>query len=486
MTPSQAPDAKHHSNFSLLIISNHIDQLLPNLTHYFSQIHIAVNSEDALALFEKNEIDLVFVDTDVEDLNWLSLVHKLRQTVYDIAIVPLITLNNPDRLTTLISIGISQCLIKPFTPAKLQHVIDDMIIKLQQKKDAKELFYLKEQQTKHDLETLSALQIIQGIPFPIFAFQNDKILFANTNLYSLFSAKKIDTTREISLSDIESLFENTTDQHHFSTLKQGKSLEIHYHYTDTSLKKVFVATKMTLASLTNDEAYSIVFLQDIAPHLMQIKMMAYQNNKVESYKNLIEELLARRIFKESSQAITKTVQSVFQENSLDQMLNVQELSILRKSTSFKIDAQDYIANLDASSYDDVFELGSLTKELQSEIEFFSYEPTQEAAMKVAQLFEMHGKVVKSLLEFVDLGNAICSLLDYIKSLNEDDIQNNAAKIESLFSNLLEDLIQWRINIFETKVAVDIHYLDSSIFSSILQLQLNISDDPTPSDDFELF
>jgi len=484
MILSQPHPTAHHSNFSLLIVSDHIDQLLPNLTHYFSPIYIASDSEDALSLFEKNEIDLVFVDTDVEGLNWLHLVQRLRQNACDIALVPM--LNDPECLTTLMSIGISQCLIKPITPSKLQYVIDDMIVQLHRKKEEKELFKLNGHHKKHDLETLSAMQIIEKIPFPIFAFQNDTILFASANLYSLFIAKKIDITDGITLNDIESLFEKMTDQHRFSALKQGKSLDIHYYYADASLKKVFVATKVTLTSIVNAQVYSIIFLQDIAPHLMQIKMMSYQNNKVENYKNLIEELLARRVFKESSQSITKTVQAVFQNNSLDQMLNMQELRILRKSTSFKISAEEYIANLDESSYDDVSELMAITAELHSEIEFFSYEPTQEAALKVAQLFETHGKIIKSLIEFVDLGNAVCSLQDYITGLSEDDIQNNAAKIESLFSNLLEDLIQWRINIFETKVAIDIHYLDSSIFSSILQLQLNISDEPTPSDDFELF
>lgn len=40
---------------------------------------------------------------------------------------------------------------------------------------------------------------------------------------------------------------------------------------------------------------------------MQIKMMTYQKQKVDSYKEVIEELLARRIFKESAKAVTKSL-----------------------------------------------------------------------------------------------------------------------------------------------------------------------------------
>ena len=76
--------------------------------------------------------------------------------------------------------------------------------------------------------------------------------------------------------------------------------------------------------------------------------------------------------------------------------------------------------------------------------------------------------------------------DYIRSLDEAEITQNVKAIETLFDNIVADLEQWRINIFEHKIAVDIHYLDSSIFSSILQLQLNLSNDTDLSDDLELF
>ncbi|MCK4875328.1 MAG: response regulator, partial [Sulfurimonas sp.] len=63
------------------------------------------------------------------------------------------------------------------------------------------------------------------------------------------------------------------------------------------------------------------------------------------------------------------------------------------------------------------------------------------------------------------------------------------KFSMLFLHLIDDISQWRKNIFILKEANDIHYLDSSLLSSCLQIQSifekkeAIQDD---EDDFELF
>lgn len=470
-----------NNHFSVLLITDMPETILPDLELAFQKIYISNNDKEALNIFLDNHIDLVFLDIDTVDVHWLDIVLKFREHLYDIPISIIISAEDKNQLTTVISMGFNQCLLKPIDPSRIKFVINDMINNLQHKKDAQELSYLKQK----EIAAASALNIIQGIPAPIFVFKGSDILFSNKSLHSLFRNKHLPVKEKMTLLDIETLFENMTSLNQFSHIKEGKSLTIHYHYRDATLKKVFVPTKFPISLEIEDPCFVIV-LSDIAPHLMQIKMMEYQKQKVVSYKEVVEELLARRVFHESSHAITSPARNNFKENTYDQTLSDYELQLLRKSIPIKITAKEYVENLDVTAYDDIHELATLTDDLFTNIELFLQEPSKETIVKVAQLFAIHGNIVKSLIEFVDLGNAIYSLNEYICSLDEEEIRSNAKTIHTLFINLLEDLVQWRINIFETQVVIDIHYLDSSIFSSILQLQLNISKDYDFSDDFELF
>ena len=62
------------------------------------------------------------------------------------------------------------------------------------------------------------------------------------------------------------------------------------------------------------------------------------------------------------------------------------------------------------------------------------------------------------------------------------------KMLLFLSNIILDLSTWRKIVFIEQSANDIHYMDSSLFSSILQLELlfNTEQQHEEEDDFELF
>lgn len=327
----------------------------------------------------------------------------------------------------------------------------------------------------------------------MFAFNDEgEILFVNQHLTKLFADKKLSTKQNITLGNIETIFENMNDAKSFMALRGGKHLDIQYNYKSERSKKIFIPTKFVAKPniLDTNIHYNVVVLHDIAPILMQIKVMTYHQQKADNYKEVIEELLARKVFKESSKAIIQkvSVTSTTTTTIFDDRLSDKEIMLLRKSVQYKISAIDYVKSLDYESYEEVYELSSTESELQSAIDIFVQESSQATLLKIAQLFEIYGNIVKSLIEFIDLGNAICSLSSFIYDLEEESINQHTKMINMLVQNLLEDIMQWRVNIFEDKIAIDIHYLDSSIFSSVLQFQVNISSDATSNDetDFELF
>ncbi|NWF67247.1 MAG: hypothetical protein HXX81_07255 [Campylobacterales bacterium] len=53
---------------------------------------------------------------------------------------------------------------------------------------------------------------------------------------------------------------------------------------------------------------------------------------------------------------------------------------------------------------------------------------------------------------------------------------------TFIKNIKFDLESWRESIFVTQNANNIHYLDSSLFSSCLQLELNLNEQHSSMDD----
>lgn len=468
--------------FSILYVSSDTSEILESLKSFFQEVVIATSASSALEIYKTKNIDMVFIDVDTKELSWLMLVKDLRKILYDMPIAIITDMNNADRLTTAITVGITQCVFKPVDMKRLSLVIFDMVNKLQNKLDAKELFYKKEQEKFNKIASQTADDIIKSIPLPMFVFKENEVLFANQEVYKLFEAKKIEMEKTPSLVEIENLFENFSDTLDFHLISFGKSLDKQYHYKDYSLKKVFIPNKFSI-EMKGFGSCQVIVLTDIAPFLMQMKMMRYQTNKLENYKELVEELLAKQIFTNTTDSISKYVT---QKSSIDTKLSDKEIKILRKSTLSKTHAQAYIQELDKTAYEDVCELGSIEEDLQVAIDTFTIDSAKAHLNEIARLFHVHGEVINALIEFLDLGNSVCSLSDFLYGLSKEDTQEHAATIAMQCENVLGDLIQWRLNIFDTQVAQDIHYLDSSIFSSILQLQLNLGDSEDDGGDLELF
>lgn len=471
---------KNAKKFNILLFSSYPSEIQNELHTIFDVVHVCKEKSEVYEVFQANKIDIVFIDVD--DLNWIEIVHYLRQEVYDLPITIITDTENRDRLTTAITLGLTY-IFKPIDSLTAKITILDTVDKLQNKRDAKELFYKKEQEKFNQVAIDASETIIKNIPYPMVVFNKEKILFANKELFKLFHSKNIKTIDDLSLNSLLKVFENHEELESFETMPNGRNFDMQLHYKDKTLKKVFIPTKSKV-SITNEEAF-VVVLNDIAPLLMQLKMMHYQQAKLTSYKELIEELLVKQVFKTNAKAIVES--SSKQIKSLDDSLDDKDIKLLRKSVTHKIDAITFINELDQDSLVDVGELHSVEDDLQIAIDAFVMSPSHMHMIEISKFFNIYGGVVTSLMEFTDLGNAICSLSDFLGNLDDSTVRDKAEFISTLIESILQDLVQWRLNIFESQNTVDIHYLDSSIFSSILQLQVNISQEfDEEGNDLELF
>ena len=99
--------------------------------------------------------------------------------------------------------------------------------------------------------------------------------------------------------------------------------------------------------------------------------------------------------------------------------------------------------------------------------------------------------INNLFEFTALAYALTSLGLFIKE-NAKVISEDSSKVKKmimLLEHLGKDLASWREHIFVLQNTVDIHYLDSSFFSSCMQIEGIMTDKGLGSDgdnDMEFF
>ncbi len=150
-----------------------------------------------------------------------------------------------------------------------------------------------------------------------------------------------------------------------------------------------------------------------------------------------------------------------------------EVDVLRKSYSEKIDAISFAKTVEGYIIDEIDDLKDIEADWDNAVLDFEKEHNFSNLKKLSNLIYQYSTVINNMYEFASLAYAISSLSVFLNNTKEEIIQDktNSKKIVVLLNAVMHDLIEWRKTVFEYKEAKDIHYLDSSLFSSCLQIEL---------------
>ncbi len=171
-------------------------------------------------------------------------------------------------------------------------------------------------------------------------------------------------------------------------------------------------------------------------------------------------------------------------------LSAEAKKILTKTHENALCASEYIENTAISFMGKVDGLEAINDEIDKAILDFEKSPNKRTAMIICDNFQEYVDVLAELVDFVHLGFAIQTLIDFLSTLTEEQFETDKVKkLSSMLLNLLHDLNSWRENVFITQVARDIHYLDASLLSSCIQVEAIFEEksaDVSGHDDIEFF
>ncbi len=183
----------------------------------------------------------------------------------------------------------------------------------------------------------------------------------------------------------------------------------------------------------------------------------------------------------------ETVQRVDETATL--AIDDEKKKILGKTHFNKTTAVEFVESTAISLMSKIDALEDVENRMDEVLISFENEPGVEKLKEVSNAFIAYGEVVELMVEFDHLVYAIRTLAEGISNITQDQFdEKSVKKFVTLCLNLVHDLAAWRENIFIKQEANDIHYLDSSLLSSCLQIEsiFTKKEIEEEEDDFELF
>jgi two-component system chemotaxis response regulator CheY len=145
--------------------------------------------------------------------------------------------------------------------------------------------------------------------------------------------------------------------------------------------------------------------------------------------------------------------------------------ILSKTHFNKTTAAEFVEATAISYMNKIEDLEQIEDQLDQSLIAFEDTPSHDAMMAIGGHFTAYTEVVELLVEFEHLTFALKSMAEFLEGVAEENFDTDRVKkFVTLTLHLLEDLQNWRHNIFIKQEANDIHYLDSSLLSSCLQIE----------------
>lgn len=401
-----------------------------------------------------------------------------------------------------------------------------------------------EKNNEKDKALIHSLESIHDAsPNPIIVYQHGKVTFANKrflHISGLEHSSLIDQP-----FDLSSLFEK----------RQGFIMDVDGIDKSVDTNKVSIAGKNgrnvfyvieNTVELTMDESFEMFTFNNIT-------LSEYQKIKMASYNSRLEDFIKGMGKKAGKSKIAKTIPSSKESETLEvpviietvvesnaeavevpvmvetvveskvetevesvvkkaidsektepaeiesgtpengRVLSESERGVLKRSRlNAEISSADYAAEIDDYVLEEMQELGELETEIDDVLTAFEEEKSTKQLHEVSDKLTKYASTVNQLFEFGDLAFSVDSLASLLMTLKDEDLTDlKVRKIELFLSNILLDMSNWRRTIFVDQSANDIHYLDASLFSAILQLELVLNEgqqieEEDDDDDFELF
>jgi CheY-like chemotaxis protein len=445
--------------------------MLSLLRILFKEVYVACDGLDGLELFHKRPYDLVITDIQMPNMNGLDMVESIRTTHPNIPIIITTAFSDQEYFIRSIDLKIDKYLLKPIEEDRAKQVFSDIAWMIEDRRKAKEYEIQQLQDKINRLSERIIAQITESYFSPCIIYTDDTVRYFNDPFCTIFDPKELQRflkNEEVKLPfDSIAGFLNSLEEYDPSDLSKNRISVSKRHG-----RKIYRIIRRDIHIDNEEEQSRIYFFIDIT-------LEEYQKIKIKSYTEILEELVIRSRYcgKMNHAKSSGESDNTIEKNSVDMLhINADENRLLRRSHVHKTTAKEYVIELDYEILQELQELDELDKEFKESIYLLNEEGDSSALGQMAIQLETYAHEISMLFEFEDLAYAIRSLAKLFANVETSIIDTKKIKkIVLLLEGIQSDLADWRRLLFVTQEALDIHYLDSSLFSACLQIEMLLSD-----------
>lgn len=400
----------------------------------------ASNGHEALEICKNNLVDVVFMDVMMPVMDGVEATRLISSLPKKPIIIAVSALNDSDKKREMLKAGAQDYLTKP---------INDKLFIARIKNYKKIIASLFERDLKNEWA-------VNPFSRKVYA---KKILFRITNesslgeLWETFLLGNYDVTDNMS-DCIRAVYSAGS-----LLLKNHLLFDIIVEESDDS----FYFTFTRIENYNRDQIYKVI-TKNFPTGESKFGSMAFSMVLEKSKRLIVSNSKEEKMVSENIATIPK-------EAVEDIELKQEEAKFLRETVSDKISAQEFLLQLESSYFDKIETL--VEKEDELDASMFELETSGhiEFIYRIASSIEDYILVIDSLYEFEKISFSLRMLSGFLQKLtNEDLADKKIDKLTLILKNLFADLTDWRRNIFSFKIAQDIHYLDSSLISSCMQIE----------------
>jgi response regulator RpfG family c-di-GMP phosphodiesterase len=160
--------------------------------------------------------------------------------------------------------------------------------------------------------------------------------------------------------------------------------------------------------------------------------------------------------------------SLNEENTFfqDEKDNIEVYNKTHSSTS----AEEFLATLETTDYstNDLDEINELLEEV---IEYLDVDSFDKYKNDICSVLSLYSIFLNNLLEFEEFSKSLGQVNTIVSNLDLESIdEKKQFYIIEFIRALLKDVLDWKEHVFVKKDAVDIYYINASIYSNYVQLK----------------
>lgn len=447
-------------------------QMLGLLRILFKNVHVAKDGFEGLAMYHQGSYDLIITDIQMPNMNGLDMVENIRMNNSEIPIIITTAFSDQDYFIRSIDLKIDKYLLKPIEESRAKQVFADIAWMIDDRKKAKEYEIRQLQEKMNRLSERIIVQITESYLSPCIIYTENTVRYFNDPFCAMFDPKELSRflngeeggmpfdKREGFLTKFEEYDESDLSKNRISVSRRHG-------------RKIYRIIRRDIHIDNEEEQSRIYFFNDIT-------LEEYQKIKIRSYTEILEELVIQNRYRGKGKSLMPPAE-VEITSIPDDLPGVKlkidddENRLLRRSHINKTMASEYVAELDDEILKELQELDELDRDFQESIYLLTEEANIDALRQMSIQLETYAHEISMLFEFEDLAYAIRSLAKVLVTIEDSTLdEKEMKKIILLLRGIQSDLGEWRRVIFVTQNALDIHYLDSSLFSTCLQIELILS------------